>query len=87
MMTRDLEPVPMDYGSDSWLGADPEAALARPELARGAGAYVHPGSALAEPTGLGMDPTDPATYSRPYNPQQGMFARLHHDQARKAQAR
>lgn len=30
---------------------------------------------------VGMDPSDPGTWSRPYNPSQGMFARLHEDQA------
>jgi len=29
-----------------------------------------------------MDPSDPGTWPRPYNPQQGMFARLHEDTAR-----
>lgn len=30
---------------------------------------------------LGMDPSDPGTWPRPYNPQQtGLFMRLHHDQ-------
>jgi hypothetical protein len=26
-----------------------------------------------------MDPSDPGTWSRPYNPQRGMFDRLHTD--------
>lgn len=30
---------------------------------------------------LGMDPSDPGTWPRPYNPSQGMFSRLHEDQA------
>lgn len=34
---------------------------------------------------LGMDPSDPGTWPRPYNPQQGMFARLHHEQQAAAQ--
>jgi hypothetical protein len=29
---------------------------------------------------VGMDPSDPGTWSRPYNPQRGMFGRLHADQ-------
>lgn len=87
MMTRELTQLPEDdYGS--WLGLDPAAQPgARPDMARGAGGYVHPAAALARPTGLGMDPSDPSTYSRPYNPQTGMFGRLHQDEARKAQSR
>jgi hypothetical protein len=30
---------------------------------------------------LGMDPSDPGTWQRPFNPQPGMFTRLHQDQA------
>jgi hypothetical protein len=30
---------------------------------------------------VGMDPSDPSTWSRPYNPQEGMFGRFHADQA------
>src|SRR5215469_17159545 len=33
---------------------------------------------------LGMDPSDPGTWQRPYNPAPGMFARLHNDQDRAA---
>jgi hypothetical protein len=87
MMTRELEPMSEDdYGA--WLGLDPAAQPGpRPEMSRGQGGYVHPAAILSIPTGLGMDPSDPSTYSRPYNPQTGMFGRLHHDEARKAQSR
>lgn len=30
---------------------------------------------------VGMDPADPGTWVRPYVPTEGMFARLHQDQA------
>lgn len=86
MMTRELADPGREYGT--WLGLY-EAAQPRPDLSRGTGAQVTPGAALMAPTGLGMDPSDPSTYSRPYNPQPGMFARLHQDQAqaRKAASR
>lgn len=85
MMTRELgQMTEPEYGS--WLGIDPEA-QPRPDVARGAGAHVTPSARLMIGTGLGMDPTDPTTYSRPYNPARGMFGRLHEDQARANQRR
>ena len=86
MMTRELDNSAAEQGS--WLGLEADA-QPRPDLARGAGAHVTPGAALLKPTGLGMDPSDPGTYSRPYNPSLGMFGRLHQDQAaaRKAASR
>jgi hypothetical protein len=41
------------------------------------------GAAVFRPH-LGMDPTDPGTYTRPYAPQRGMFGRLHQDQEQAA---
>ena len=88
MMTRDLDESAAEQGS--WLGLEESAQpQPRPDFARGAGAHVTPAAALLKPTGLGMDPTEPGTYSRPYNPSLGMFGRLHQDQAaaRKAASR
>lgn len=36
---------------------------------------------MSGPTYNGMDPSDPATYMRPWNPQPGMVARLNFDGA------
>lgn len=80
MWTRDPLEV-TDPSADSWLGLEAagEPNPPRPDLARGTGAAVTPDSALAAPTGLGMDVTAPSTWTRPYNPQPGMFTRLHRE--------
>lgn len=74
MMTREL------YAYDPWLGLYPDA-VPRSDMSRGAGAQVTPAAMVERPVGLGMDPTDPSTHSRPYNPSPGMFGRLASDQA------
>lgn len=55
----------------------------RPEVARMAPVPLNPAVATAGGAGFrpyaGMDPSDAGTWSRPYNPQRGMFARLHDD--------
>lgn len=65
----------------------------RPEVARFAPVALNPAVLSAGAAGfrpyVGMDPSDPGTWSRPYNPQRGMFTRLHADQeaaARKSHA-
>ena len=56
----------------------------RPEVARIAPAPLNPAVTAAGGAGfrpyVGMDPSDPGTWSRPYRPGRGMFARLHDDQ-------
>ena len=66
----------------------------RPEVARVAPVALNPAVTTAGAAGfrpyVGMDPSDPGTWSRPYAPQRGMFGRLHADQetaARKNHAR
>lgn len=80
MMTRDLDPIE-PVPADNWLGLAgdtlPTVRPFRPDLARGAGGHLTPAAALAPRTGVGMDPADPATWTRPYAPQPGMFTRLH----------
>lgn len=55
----------------------------RPEVARLAPVGLNPGVMISGGAGfrpyVGMDPADPGTWSRPYNPQRGMFARYHDD--------
>jgi len=57
----------------------------RPEVARYAQVPLNPAVMSAGLAGfrpyLGMDPSDPGTWQRPFNPQPGMFTRLHSDQA------
>jgi len=57
----------------------------RPDVGRQYQAPLNPAVLSAGGAGLrpyvGMDPSDPGTWSRPYNPQQGMFGRLHQQQA------
>lgn len=58
----------------------------RPDVARYAQIALNPavmssGAANLTRPYVGMDPSDPGTWSRPYNPQRGMFGRLHDDQA------
>ena len=56
----------------------------RPEVARYAQIALNPAVLSAGAAGfrpyVGMDPSDPGTWTRPYNPQRGMFGRLHADQ-------
>jgi hypothetical protein len=60
----------------------------RPEVARLEPVALNPGVMMAGAAGfrpyVGMDPSDPGTWSRPYNPQPGMFGRLHDDTAEAA---
>jgi hypothetical protein len=64
----------------------PAEGAPRPELARVSpvplnAAVLASGGAGFRPY-VGMDPTDPGTYTRPYNPQpSGLFARMHQEQA------
>jgi hypothetical protein len=55
----------------------------RPDVARPAPVVLNPGVMISGGAGfrpyVGMDPADPGTWSRPYNPQRGMFARYHDD--------
>ncbi len=82
MNTRE-QLISTDLTNSSWLGvaddAQPADATPRPDMARGAGGMVTPAAALAEPTGVGMDPTAPGTWTRPYVPTEGMFTRLHRE--------
>lgn len=61
----------------------------RPGVARMQQAPLNPAVLTSGGAGLrpyvGMDPSDPGTWSRPYNPQQGMFGRLHEQEARAAE--
>ena len=63
----------------------PGTGQGRPQVARFAQVPLNQAVTAAGAAGfkpyVGMDPTDPGTYSRPYAPQRGMFARLHQDQA------
>jgi hypothetical protein len=63
----------------------------RPEVARVAPVALNPAVTASGGAGfrpyVGMDPSDPGTWSRPYNPQEGMFRRLHHDQEAAARKR
>lgn len=56
----------------------------RPDVARYAQIALNPAVTTAGAAGfgpyVGMDPSDPGTWSRPYVPQRGMFCRLHDDQ-------
>lgn len=56
----------------------------RPEVARIAPVPLQAAVTAAGGAGfrpyVGMDPSDPGTWTRPYNPQRGMFSRLHADQ-------
>ena len=45
-------------------------------------AVMRSGSADLRRGYVGMDPADPGTWSRPYVPTEGMFMRLHQDQAK-----
>lgn len=60
----------------------------RPEVARYAQVALNPAVLASGAAGfrpyVGMDPSDPGTWTRPYNPQRGMFARLHDDQEQAA---
>lgn len=54
----------------------------RPVAGRAAGTTFVPPVAIPGTPGTpfcGMDPSDPATYTRPWNPQPGMVARLNFD--------
>jgi hypothetical protein len=55
----------------------------RPDVARIAPVELNAAVTIAGGAGfrpyVGMDPSDPGTWSRPYNPQRGMFGRLHDD--------
>lgn len=66
----------------------PAEGAPRPQLARVAQVPLYPAVITSGGAGfrpyVGMDPSDPGTYTRPYNPQRGMFGRLHDDQARAA---
>jgi hypothetical protein len=85
MNTRE-QLISTDLTNTSWLGFaddaqpyDDDDATPRPDMSRGAGGHVTPSAALAMPTGVGMDPTAPGTWTRPYVPTEGMFARLHRE--------
>jgi hypothetical protein len=68
--------------------ADAYPVAGRPEVARVAPAALNPAVTAAGGAGfrpyVGMDPADPGTWPRPYNPQEGMFARLHQEQEQAA---
>jgi len=72
------EPYHVVFLTDSYPGEG-----GRPEVARMAPVELNPAVTAAGGAGfrpyVGMDPSDPGTWSRPYNPQRGMFDRLHTD--------
>lgn len=80
IMTRDINGAGrFDYPWSDW---HPGAVQIRP----GCGRVSQPGMApvpynMSGPSYKGMDPSDPLTYSRPWNPQPGMVARLNFDGA------
>jgi hypothetical protein len=57
-----------------------EMAISRPVMLYPA--VLRSGSADLRRGYVGMDPADPGTWTRPYVPTEGMFARLHQDQAK-----
>jgi len=77
------EPYHVLMLSDRFPASDTQP---RPDTARWSPVPLHDAVTSSGLAGfrpyLGMDPSDPGTWPRPYNPQQGMFARLHEDTAR-----
>jgi len=66
----------------------PEDLNPRPDMARYAQIALNPAVTAAGGAGfrpyVGMDPSDPGTWSRPYVPRRGMFGRLHDGQEQAA---
>jgi hypothetical protein len=99
MLTR--EPLTHQYGYAGYY-AEPYHVLMledaypasetqpRPGVARYAQIALNPAVMTSGLAGfrpyVGMDPSDPSTWQRPFNPQPGMFARLHQDHAQAASA-
>jgi hypothetical protein len=92
-MVRDRRPPEAQYPNTGWRYPKTGALLMPRNLCDnspvpGAG---HP-SGRVGPVGanrlpfMGMDPSDPVTYVRPYNPAPGMIAQLNFDGARPAPA-